>query len=268
MAVQQVIQYAHVTSCSGVLFEVPTQQIVAGDTVELRLWGGTRDLLLPYTLYKGTDTMGSGEIYETTLPQATVIIDFAETYNHQFEWPYLTIDEVLAINEIQYEDEDGDIATWAHKGELITPRFARNGYSCIYAMDRIALYGSISAKVTRSPVYKRWYWTVPAGSEGLHWFFIYKGNDLTNKFSIELPDLTATDQELRNITLTIRDKDTDALLPGTQVFIDGLSAGVTDAYGQLPVTDIVQGTHTLKLISSGYLDSDDDNLNNDSFEVY
>lgn len=265
------VQYAHVKECSGVLFELPTAEVVAGDTLEMRLWGGTLDLLYPYTLYKGTDTMGSGEILEAqNLEQMIQIIDFAETFNIQLEWPIVEINEVLAVTEIFYEDIDGNIQTWATKGELITPRFARNGYSCFYALDKIKLYGSVKATMTRSPWYKRWYWTIPANEEGLHWFFIYREHLLKNKFSIELPDLSAntTAGELRNIVMSVRDKDTNAMIPGAAVFIDGLSMGLADSEGLLPVEQIETGIHTLKITATGYLDTDVDDLNNETFEVY
>lgn len=264
------VSYAHVKECSGVLFELPTDEVIAGDVIEMRLWGGTLELLYPYVLFKGTDTMGAGEILEAqTLEQVIQIIDFAETFNTQLEWPIAEINEVMAVTEIFYEDLDGNVQTWATKGELITSRFARNGYSCFYATDKINLYGSVKATMTRSPWYKRWYWTVPANEEGLHWFFIYREHILKNKFSIELPDLSAAlSGECRNIVISVRDKDTNGLISAAEVFIDGLSVGFTDSRGLVSVNQITVGLHTLKLSAFGYLDSDMDDLNNETFEVY
>ena len=71
-----------ITECRGVLFELPTAEVMAGDTIELRLWGGTHDLLLPYTLYRGTQTMGAGTLVEETgVPQIAPVIDFARFEN-------------------------------------------------------------------------------------------------------------------------------------------------------------------------------------------
>jgi len=263
------VQYGHTQECSGVLFELPDSEVQAGDNVEMRLWGGTIDLLYPYTLYKGTDTMGAGEILEAIgLEQIEQIIDFPEKFSFQLDYPIISIDEVLAVTEIFYQDVDGEIYTWATKGELITNKFSRNGYSCIFALDKINLYGSIKAIMTRSPWYKRWYWTVPAQEQGQHWFFIWKGSELTNKFSIELPDLISPIKLPKNVTLKIVNRHTDAGIAGAEVTVDGTLMGTTDGDGRIFLGTLLQGTHTLFLRAGGFIDSDEDDLANDSFEVY
>ena len=257
-----------ITECKGVLFELPAQEAQAGDQVEMRLWGGTRELLEPYTLYKGTQTMGAGELLETDIITITPVIDFAETFKHQLEWPIDSIEHVEAITEM-FVIDDNEVETWASRGDNITDRFFRDGYSCITAADRIPLYGSVRATCNRSPHLKRWYWTVPAGAEGLHWFFIYKKNMvLDHKFSVELPDLADSELVYRNIIMRIVDKDTDTGQFGAVVFIDGLEVGTTDADGELAVENIRTGDHSLFVTCSGYLDTDQDNLNNDSFTVF
>jgi len=259
-----------ITECKGVLFELPTAEVMAGDTIELRLWGGTYDLLLPYTLFKGTQTLGAGTLVEETgVPQIAPVIDFAETFQHQLEYPVDSIVHVEAITEIVTVDYDGIVVTWATKGEDITSRFARLGYSCIFALDRIPLYGSVRALCNRSPWKKYWPWTIPDGQEGLHWFFIYKENMvLDHKFSIELPDLAGTELAYRNITLKVVDKDTDAAVPDAAVTFDGLLIGTTDIDGKVYADEVKTGTHALLVTATGYLDTDADDLNNETVEIY
>jgi len=255
--------------CKGVLFELPTSEVESGDNVELRLWGGTYDLLLPYTLYKGTETMGAGEIVESDIITIQPIINFAETFKHQLDWPIDSIDNIEAVTEIFIVNDDNEIETWATKGDNITSRFSRSGYSCIIADDRIPLYGSIRATCTRSKWMKRWYWTIPAGAEGLYWFFIYKASMvLDHKFSIELPDLAESTLEYRNIIIKVVDKDTDVSQPDAQISVDSVVVGTSDENGELAVNNIRTGDHTLKITGSGFLDSDVDNINNDTFTVY
>ena len=255
--------------CKGVLFELPTAEVEPGDSVELRLWGGTYDLLLPYTLYKGTVTLGAGEMVESDIVTIQPIINFAETFKQQLDWPIDSIDNIEAITEIFIVNDDNEIETWATKGDNITSRFSRSGYSCIIADDRIPLYGSIRATCTRSKWMKRWYWTIPAGAEGLYWFFIYKENMvLDHKFSIALPDLAEATLEYRNIIIRVVDKDTDTIKENAEVTIDGIVVGATDEFGELSIDNILTGNHTLKITGDSFLDTDTDNLNNDSFVVY
>jgi len=78
---------------------------------------------------------------------------------------------------------------------------------------------------------------------------------------------TGGDTDPRSVTLTIYDYQTDAVVDGAAVYVDGTHRGVTDAAGQITVTGLLVGSHTLKVTKTGYVDSDLDALANDSFTV-
>lgn len=255
--------------CSGVLFEVPNTELVGGDVCEIRLWGLNSTSLSPYYLMQGTTSMGSGESIVLANKVVSVVIDFAETFSYQCEWPVDSIVSVIALNEIVILDDiTGDVVTWASKGDNITSRFAVKGQSCITQVGEVELYGSVTLTFNAGTFYKRWYWPIPTGAQGLYWFFIYKDDVATNKFSIQLPDLADGTAELRNIAITVFARDSEAQIEGAYVYIDGLMVGQTDSAGVVLVEGILQGTHSLKIIADGFLDTDIDGLYNDELRVY
>jgi len=71
----------------------------------------------------------------------------------------------------------------------------------------------------------------------------------------------------RTITLNILDYVDDADVVGASVYVDGTLEGTTDANGEISITDIAIGTHTIKLTKTGYVDSDEDELLNDYLVV-
>jgi len=257
------------SECGGVLFEVPNIQLVGGDSCEIRLWGLNSESLTPYYLMKGTSSMGSGEMILLEEKIITINIDFAETYQHQCEWPIESIRKVTALNEICIIDPvTQEIISWASEGDTITNQFTRYGESCLRHIDKLEMFGSVVFEYDAGRYYKRWYWNIPVGKEGLYWFFIYKGGTVKNKFSIQLPDLTDGTLEAKDVALTVYARDSEAVIPGASVYIDDLLVGETDDVGTILVQGILQGTHTLKITATGFLDTDIDGLYNDELRVY
>lgn len=77
-------------------------------------------------------------------------------------------------------------------------------------------------------------------------------------------DPTETHQD---ITITVKDYITDAAVSGASVYIDGTLKGTTDTEGNLNISSIAVGEHTIKITKSGYENSDIDTLANDTFTV-
>lgn len=71
----------------------------------------------------------------------------------------------------------------------------------------------------------------------------------------------------RNITIRITDYVDASELENVSVYIDDVLKGTTDANGELDVSGVATGGHTLKLTKTGYLDSDADTLLNDYIMV-
>lgn len=68
--------------------------------------------------------------------------------------------------------------------------------------------------------------------------------------------------------LEVKDYCADGVLPGVTIYLDGIDIGQTDANGVIAVGALIPGsTHSLKMAKGGYINSENDKLNNDSFTV-
>lgn len=68
--------------------------------------------------------------------------------------------------------------------------------------------------------------------------------------------------------LDVKNYCSDASLSGVTVYLDEVDIGQTNINGIIALGALIPGsTHTLKMMKAGYIDSDKDKLNNDSFTV-
>lgn len=78
-----------------------------------------------------------------------------------------------------------------------------------------------------------------------------------------LPTTTTT----RDITLHISDFVDDTEVEGAMVYLDGVLEGTADVNGEVTITGVVLGGHSVKITAAGYVDSDADALFNDYIVV-
>jgi len=71
----------------------------------------------------------------------------------------------------------------------------------------------------------------------------------------------------QDVTIYVRDYISNVVISGAMVYIDGNFEGVTDADGKLQVVGIDVGDHNLKITKAGYVDSDQDEIDNDDFTI-
>ncbi|MGE4496516.1 MAG: hypothetical protein AB7E48_01445 [Deferribacterales bacterium] len=76
-----------------------------------------------------------------------------------------------------------------------------------------------------------------------------------------------TDLSSRMVILTARDAASREIIPHAQVFMNGTFRGVTDGGGMLNLGRLKKGQYSLLVRKDGYLDTDKDNLKNDSFRI-
>jgi hypothetical protein len=68
--------------------------------------------------------------------------------------------------------------------------------------------------------------------------------------------------------LEVKDYCTDEILSGVTIYLDDADIGQTDANGVIALGALVPGsTHSLRMAKGGYINSEKDKLNNDSFTV-
>lgn len=126
-------------------------------------------------------------------------------------------------------------------------------------------------KCTYEIKYDRLKLTVPSSLEDTE-VLVMVGSELYG-YDTETVDYTGTAGTLVDVTLTIKDVMTDAVIPEATVEISKsgivLFTGVSNASGELTVPGICATgeTYDIKTTASLYFDSDVDYLNNDSFTV-
>jgi hypothetical protein len=54
---------------------------------------------------------------------------------------------------------------------------------------------------------------------------------------------------------------------GATIYLNGTNKGYSDSNGRLVISGLYAGTYTLKITKTGYQDTDDDDLENDSITV-
>ena len=147
----------------------------------------------------------------------------------------------------------------------------RNGVKQISVqpwVDNIS-YRSVPCTVTYYTSYYQYKITVPS-------LWTLSTFDVWFEFSYcEIKSISLTvsevDSELdtrtRDITINVKDYATEITIEGATIYVDGSWKGATDAEGNITLKDIAVGDHTIKITKNGYLDSDLDDLANDTFTV-
>lgn len=93
------------------------------------------------------------------------------------------------------------------------------------------------------------------------------GDELICSASYIVEDIT-TAEGGEQVALRIIDACNDDPVAGAQVFVDDvLVVGISDVDGNINVGFLSEGIHTIKIIASGYVPSDEDQLANDQIEV-
>lgn len=77
------------------------------------------------------------------------------------------------------------------------------------------------------------------------------------------------DEQSQPSIVTVQAKDfcTDLPIEGATVFVDGQNYGVTDINGKRVIGLLPAGAHSVKIQASGYIPTDGDDLQNDSFQI-
>jgi hypothetical protein len=266
--VSAVIDLAQGGGCGALKLEVPDGEVSYGDAIEIRLRAGAPDLLTGWSLLAGTTSLGTGDLVEDGDELETQEqVDLAEEYEAQLEWPATGLHQVEALTELFALDAAGLPETWASRGELVTDRCSRQGYSCLrVGQDKTPLYGSVAVTYDKAAWYLTWSWTVPERA-GDQWFFLLLDGAVYSKFAIEIPELATSSTEPKNITIHAYDEASEVDVPDAEVWLDGLYVGITGADGTLAVDDVAAGEHTIKIVAPGYLATDEDELSNDAITV-
>ena len=74
-------------------------------------------------------------------------------------------------------------------------------------------------------------------------------------------------ERLRDIVIHVHEFVSDVELSGVSVYLDDVLKGTTDANGELAISSVETGGHSIKLTKTNYVDSDEDEIANDFIMV-
>ena len=160
----------------------------------------------------------------------------------------ICLGQSVVINEIYYDDPSGDDYSYV---ELFGPGdMALDGYSVVLNNQTCTEYLTLALDG----------FTIP--SDG---FFVIGMTGVADVDYVvdgdPVPEPTA-------VNIVVTDFCTGDVVAGASVYVNGSLVGTTNSAGSVYAGMLNPGqTYTLRVTASGYTDSDNDILNNDSFTV-
>lgn len=134
---------------------------------------------------------------------------------------------------------------------------AVNGRKVSFATEKTAAF-----RVSYEVLFDRWRLNFPC-TTGPALFVVVMGEQ-KQSLSISIEEGIGP----REYTLIVKDYCTDAIIPAATVFLDGVEIGDTDTSGRIDLGELNPGqTYQIKIVKTGYLDSDIDVIRNDEFTV-
>lgn len=159
----------------------------------------------------------------------------------------------LAGQEIAYHDVTYQAT---YKDYDVTGALADTPYACLFYYDEYGEVGRVEqlyAFTAQDPAPGDYTDQTSCQSAGYYWY-----NDACH----------ADPPAVVTRTIWVYDYLTEANVAGAYVAVNGVNKGQTDANGQIAVSGLVVGqTYTLEITKTGYIDSDLDEIANDSFTV-
>ena len=253
------------SGCGGRTFEVtPSGTLEPSDEVVFNVYGATSGLLENLTLMRGGHSLGAPTGPETVSAAVEETLSFRGVDKSQLKYPGNNI-TCLAVTDIMTEDNvSGALSLLAPAGSVVT--LERIGFSCVGTTDNVKLYGTIKISYTQVGSKLSWAWTVPT-TGGDFYFYLLQSDVLvyTHMITIDIDDYVTTSP--MDVVLVVREYTTDVLVADAAVEINGYSVGNTDENGRINLNAMDIGRYTIKITKTGYVDSDLDDLENDSFIV-
>jgi len=255
-------------ACSGRLFEISDTEYTVGKTIYFDVHGISADLIANLYLLNGCTFEGLGTFSVDINEEVQEIINFSGESRNQLMYPADAIIKITANTDlVTIDTENNTISCYASKGTVISG-MQKIGYSCIGFNDETtAVYGSVKVRYYKCKFKKRWSWTVPNRS-GVFYFFLLESGKVVHQWTTEVEsEEDAGGVLVKDITINVSDYVTDSLLEDVTVYLDGVNKGTTDADGNIDISNVTVGHHTVKFTKTGYLDSDEDDLDNDEFTL-
>jgi hypothetical protein len=252
--------------CSGRLLVITPTEYTPGTRITFTVYGITSAMVANLSLWKGNRTMGAGSRgYSGSMITETVSFDGVEKV--QLTYPVAGSLTMTAKTDLMGRAEGtARRIPFANKGSNLNSKMKRIGYSCVGTNNGLEIYGSVKIRYNRAGNSKSWHWTVPNES-GDYWFYLCEGDKLlvAEKLTVDASETENTDPQ--EVTIVVREYSSEALIVGASVSVDGVPKGVTDENGTIVLGRVAVGTHIITITKDGYVSSNEDDLENDSFTL-
>lgn len=247
-----------------------TGEETAGSRITFSAWALTSKRLDNLTLFTGAyKSLGTGALRVYGL--GTIITPEIETLTFSgsnlinLQYPAYSVNSIAANTAICLADKDNHLSLYATAGSRVKSLKLLSPIEIGLANPDSKLYGTIKISYAKARYVRRWFWTVPEKA-GTYFFFLMENGALVATEQVEVTETEGTGGA-QEIVIVVKEYTSENVISGAAVSVDGHSMGITDENGTINIGIQDSGAHTVVVSKAGYVSSDEDDLENDSFVI-
>ena len=249
----------------GVTAKVDPDPVMSGKIVSIYVYAKDTPYLNRLRLYEGSRDMGNGGLHKIETGDKEESLSLSDAYYVTVSEPINNVLSVNAASEI-LEVNESVLETLYTKGAVI-PK-SQIGDICI-GLKADHLHGSVLVKYTYYKKYKKYEWLAPDVTvETIFPFFVMRDG----KVSLPIDVTVIPKSEPIDVLLVLKDIANEEVIVGAvaSVYQDEIliDSQISDIKGECVFKGLMTTeTYALKVTADGFIDSELDHLNNDSFTI-
>lgn len=232
---------------------ISPSQIEVGDNVQIDIFAPEKyTLISPYNNATRLPATGAQEFEED--------IDINNSATVTTNFPVAELISAVYLTPMINTKDQSIIATAGQTANV-------DIINSVVSLDGSESVGTIRVKYKTYPAQS--YKLTAFTKAGSHVVFYQKDGDSEKTPFIFSVGTGQPDEKSQPSIVTAQSKDfcTDLPVEGTSVYINNTFLGQTDINGKLVVGLMAGGPHTIKMVATGYIPTDADDLQNDSFQI-
>lgn len=258
-----------------IFVEVDKNPCKPNETVTIKIYGSNYIDLQYIKLFKEEQDLGLGIIKNVVESESENIV-FDDSIFATTKYPIHSFNSAIAATSILKLNDKMIESLYTAGSQIFISKY---GDSCVKLSDNSdKLYGSIDLDYNANKNYKEYRWKAPNIQSTITYpFFVLDKEtedseyEVIDKLSITVEKSTRANIDVKFI---IKDIANDRTIKDAQIIIDQEEnedfeslSGVSDDNGEV-IFNLMQGeTYQIYTIAEGYIDSDKDYINNDTFTV-
>lgn len=243
--------------------EVETSPCKSNDIVLIKLFAKEMSDFTNLKIYYGSNPLSGGNVkFLNDIEIESSVFD--DSYSGKTKKPINIINSVTATSEI---------VTFSNNTFLNVYNIGVNipclitGDICFQATNTKKLFGSVDVAYQYKIYQKEYQWIAPYVTKNtLYPFYVLYNNKKLTTFTIEVQPLSVQ----KDITLVVKNVANDVVIQSANITItDGTNiyTGVSDTNGECIFSLYTNINYDVIITASGFIDSNIDYLNNDSFTI-